>query len=262
MKRCIGGLGQVGGALLAALAAGVACSRAPVPAPAPPAQSPSAPAASQAAEAWSPERMAADPMGYLAWAVAASQQTEQQLGACLIDLRTQRGRLERERTAGAAEREASRRALQEAKEAYRLASDAGNWPAVLRGERLDEDRLKSRIVREGGALATLTNALAAGAKAQAVIEHKEDQVAERLAEVRRLRGRLATELEIARANRRIEDLGALNAQVAGVMDASALLVANRGLTVTLDELATAAGQRRVDEEFKQMMQPAATESPP
>lgn len=209
-------------------------------------------AARQARE-WTPENIQKDPVGYLTWAQAETQRTEDRLNASALSLRTKKNQIERETTAGTADQDAYRKLLDEAKERYRTASAANQWPVDLRGTKLDEGQLKAKIVEANTKVASIQETLAAYSKAHTVIERKFEQVEAKLVEVQKLRARLSTDLEIAKVNKSVEGIGAINDQVSTIMDTANALVSQQDGGVSLEDLVTPSGKQRIDEEFSKIM---------
>ncbi len=209
-------------------------------------------AARQARE-WTPENIQKDPVGYLTWAMSESQATEDRLNASALSLRTKKNQIERESTAGSADQESYRKLLDEAKALYRTAAAGGQWPVDLRGSKLDEAQLKAKIVEASAKVTSIADMMAAYTKAHTVIERKSEQVEAKLGEVRKLRNKLSTDLEIAKVNKSVEGIGAINDQVASIMDTANALVSQQDGGVSLEDLVTPSGQQRMDEEFSKIM---------
>lgn len=142
--------------------------------------------------------------------------------------------------------------LDEAKSVYRDASTNEAWPAQLRGNAMEERKLKSTIVEANDKLAQLTELVNTYTKTGKLVERKLDEVEQKATEVRKLRNQLDTDLEIAKVQKSVEGIGEINDRLNAIMDTSAALV-DSGSDLSLDDLVTPSGDQRVDDEFSKIM---------
>ena len=78
-------------------------------------------------------------------------------------------------------------------------------------------------------------------------------VEKKLLDVRKLRNKLATDLEVARVNESVENLTGLNDRLASIMDTTDALLSTSTDEVSLEDLIKPSGDKRVDEEFDKIM---------
>lgn len=209
--------------------------------------------AARQASQWTPENIQKDPVGYLSWALKETENTGNKLSASSLGLRTQLNQLNRELTANQADRENYSKLLDDAKALYRTSLEKNTWPADLRGSALTEEQLKAAIVEANDKVVLIDELITTYSKARSVVERKQVQLEQKSHEVTKLTNKLKTDLEVAKVNKSVEGIGAINDQVAAIMDTANALVEQQAAGVSLEDLVTPTGKQRVDAEFEKIM---------
>ena len=209
-------------------------------------------AARQATE-WTPENITKDPVGYLTWALDECKRVEGDLKASTLALNTRRNQAERELAKKQAERDAYSKLVGEAKALYRKAKADDRWPAALRGATLTEAELKARIVEAHSKVKSLDDLIAAYKQSQKAMERQLVQISEKLTEAQKLKGKLSSEIEVAKVKQSAEGIGAITDQLEAMADTSKALVSSSGQTSSLEDMVAPTGQPRIDAEFDRIM---------
>jgi len=201
---------------------------------------------------WTPENIQEDPVGYLTWALKETLKTEEKLEASALSLRTKLNQANREQQAKDADLTNYNKLLDEAKTLYRESAANESWPAELRGNSMEERKLKSTIVEANDKVNQLQELVTTYTNTGKLIERKLDEVEMKITEVRKLKNKLDTDLEIAKVQKSVEGIGEINDRLNAIMDTSAALV-DSGTELSLEDLVTPSGDQRVDEEFSKIM---------
>jgi DNA repair exonuclease SbcCD ATPase subunit len=210
--------------------------------------------ATRQATEWTSENIQEDPVGYLTWARDEVQQSEKKLNAGLLSLKTRHNEIERLLKAKSADKQAYDELLKEAKTVYREAADDGTWPAVLRGAELNEQQLKERIVATSEHLASIDAVMNAYKQTTAALVRRINEVNAKLDEVRKLKKKLDTDIEIARVKESVDGINAINDRLAAIGDTTDALISSGEETEELEPLLEPTGDERFDAEFERIMQ--------
>ena len=117
---------------------------------------------------------------------------------------------------------------------------------------MEERKLKSTIVESNNKVGQLQELVTTYTNTGKLISRKLDEVELKLTEVRKLKNKLDTDLEIAKVQKSVEGIGEINDRLNAIMDTSAALV-DSGTDISLDDLVTPTGDQRVDDEFSKIM---------
>jgi len=202
--------------------------------------------------AWTPDKIAAEPEAYLTWALAEVSQTEtllHQQGLALRSEINKAGRLIAAHQESLADVKAW---LGEAKAAYRAAAEENQWPATLEDRGVGEEELKTRILEADAQMAILAELTETYADSRQILERKKVELDGKLAEVRRLRAKLGSDLEILRVNQTLEDVGKLSVQFSEIQAGAAVLLADPSV-LSLEALVAPAGIPARDEAFDRIL---------
>ncbi len=189
---------------------------------------------------WTPDKIAAEPEAYLGWALAEVSRTEtllHQQGLALSSEINKAGRLIAAHRQSFADVNSW---LGEAKSAYRAAAEENRWPATLEARSVGEEELKIRILEADAQLTVLAELAETYADSRQILERKKTEVDVKLAEVRRLRTKLASDLEILRVNQTLENVGRLSAQFTEIQAGATVLLADPSV-LSLEALVAPAG---------------------
>ena len=166
-----------------------------------------------------------DPVGYLTWALEEVGKTESKLQASELSLKTKQNTTHRALEKYTADKSQYEKLLSEFKDAYITASEKKTWPAQVRGMPFDELGLKRKIVECSEKFRNTTALVDTYTKIDKVIGDKADEVEGKLTEVEKLKNKLSTNIEIAKVNQSVDEIGALGDQVQAIIDTSAVVVA-------------------------------------
>ncbi len=95
---------------------------------------------------WTPENIAADPVGYLDFCETETKKTQTKLEASRISVAQRRAQLVGMKEKHETTLTNGSKALEELKTAYRAAETAGQWPLSWAGRSLDQEKAKLQIV--------------------------------------------------------------------------------------------------------------------
>lgn len=209
--------------------------------------------AARQASQWTPENIQKDPVGYLTWAREETGRTEQTLQASTLSLKTKLNEATRQVAANRESLDTYTTLLGEAKSLYREAAATDSWPATLRGVSLTEAQLKAKIVEAFEKVQGLDQLIATYNETSSIMSRKLAEVDAKLSEVRKLRGKLATDLEIAKVKKSVEGLGEISDRLAAIMDTASALTDVTAGDVSLEDLVTPTGDQKLDEDFSKIM---------
>lgn len=183
---------------------------------------------------WSPENICMDPVGYLTWACNETSRIREELNSrqTALDIESRRQeRLSRDEQANAHRLDAL---MTDLVLAYRMPV-ATNAPRVVRGQLVDEARLKSMIVETEGRRASL--AVLASNRCGLVVGLKvrRQQVSDKIAESASLLEDLKARRDMGAAQLDLRSLGGIQNRLGALMDAGLCLIPDRH-SMQLDDL--------------------------
>lgn len=205
----------------------------------------------EVATEWTPENIQKDPVGYLSWALRHTDATKQKLEASILSLKTKRNAAARALEKNTADKGQYEKLFEELKQAYTAA--AGQFPVVVRGNSLEEGKLKSSIVEANDTIRNHEILVQTYTKTGTIIERKLGEIQNQMTELERLRNKLSTDLEIAKVNKTVEGIGSIGDQLLAITDTANALASTAEEGTSLQDMITPTGTARVDEEFAKLM---------
>ncbi|MEI8376261.1 MAG: hypothetical protein WCJ35_25860 [Planctomycetota bacterium] len=203
---------------------------------------------------WTPENIKKDPVGYLTCALDEVGKTEDKLKASELSLKTKKNATARALEKHTADKSQYEKLLTEFKEAYTTATEQKKWPARVRNTRFDDEMgLKRKIVECSDKIKLTESLVDTYTKTDKVIGDKLGEIEGKLTEVDKLKNKLSTNMEIAKVNQSVDDLGSIGDQLNAIVDTSSALAktAEEGASVT--DMIKPSGDARVDDEFSKIM---------
>lgn len=202
---------------------------------------------------WTPENIKKDPVGYLNYALEEVGKTEDKLQASELSLRTKKNATARALEKNTSDKSDYDTLLTELKAAYNNAAADKKWPAQVRGAQLDEKDLKIRIVECGRKFDLASSLVDTYSKTDKVIGDKLDEIEGKLRDVEKLKDKLSTNMEIAKVNQSVDDIGSIGDQLNAIIDTSSALAATADKGTSVESMIKPSGDARVDDEFSKIM---------
>ena len=202
---------------------------------------------------WTAENIQKDPVGYLTWALDECKKTENRLLASKLALKTKKNQTERSLTANQADLTAYSKLLDEAKALYKKASAANTWPVELRGVKLEQAPLKTKIVEAHDKVKNLGELVSTYKQTQGVIDRKLTDVETKVMEVQKLKNKLSTDLEVAKVKKSVDGIDAISDRLSAIAATTDALVSTTAEGASLEDMIEPTGQQRVDTEFDKIM---------
>jgi len=202
---------------------------------------------------WTPENIKADPVGYLSSALEEVGQTEKKLQASELSLSTKKNTATRALEKQTADKSDYEKLLNDFKDAYTTASAQKKWPVRVRNSEFDEMGLKRKIVECNDKIKNTSELVDTYSKTEKVIGDKLAEIENKLADVTKLKNKLSTNIEIAKVNQSVEDIGAIGDQLNAIVDTSSALAKTADQGTSVDQMIKPSGDSRVDDEFSKIM---------
>ena len=202
---------------------------------------------------WTPENIKKDPVGYLTWALDEVGKTEGKLQASELSLRTKKNATARALEKHTADNSQYEKRLSEFKDAYSKAAEEKKWPTRVRGAEFDEMGLKRKIVECNDKIKNTASLVETYSKTDKVIGDKLGEIEGKLAEVDKLENKLSTNMEIAKVNQSVDDIGAIGDQLNAIVDTSSALAKTAEEGTNVADMIKPSGDARVDDEFSKIM---------
>ncbi|MGO9113272.1 MAG: hypothetical protein ACLP9L_28910 [Thermoguttaceae bacterium] len=202
---------------------------------------------------WTPENIKKDPVGYLTWALDEVGKTQDKLQASELSLKTKKNATARALQKQTADQSDYEKLLSEFKEAYTIASEQKKWPTRVRNTDLDEMALKRKIVECNDKIKNTAELVDTYAKTNKLIGDKLGEIEAKLAEVEKLKNKLSTNMEIAKVNQSVDDIGAIGDQLNAIVDTSSALAKTAEEGTSVADMIKPSGDARVNDEFSKIM---------
>lgn len=175
---------------------------------------------------WSPERIQKDPVGYLTHALAEVQKARDQMEANYISLSKNQREYARLKEQLLLEQQAAKKLLENGKTAYRDATQANAWPATFERRKVSEADLKSFILKTARLEASKGKMAEKYGELLLTLESCIKRTKSKLDETETARDEVNTNLEYAKANSSINNIGQLLKTVNTAVDISDILTEN------------------------------------
>ena len=91
------------------------------------------------------------------------------------------------------------------------------------------------------------------AKTDKLIGDKLGEIENKLADVEKLKNKLSTNMEIAKVNQSVNDIGAIGDQLNAIVDTSSALAKTAEEGTSVADMIKPSGDARVDDEFSKIM---------
>jgi hypothetical protein len=202
---------------------------------------------------WTPENIQKDPVGYLQWALDECNSSKDMLEAREIGLRSQLKKFEMAHQEKSAQLANDTKLVEEAKDAYTKASGGGGWPVEFRGRNIDEATMKRLIVEGARRRDQFAKQVDTYAMARGKVEKKLAQVQKMLDDVRLLRTKLESDIEIAKVNKTVDGIEGITDQLTDIISTSHALAAQESDMNLLDELSTPTADQALEDDFTAIM---------
>jgi phage shock protein A len=202
---------------------------------------------------WTPANIKKDPVGYLSWALNEVGSTEKRLEASVLGMKTRKGAIDRALNKHRADASEYEKLFNELKDGYRTAAAAQTWPVKVRDISFDESALKRKVVECNDKIKNTQSLAETYNKTRDAIDGKLREVDAKLAEVVKLKSRLATDLEIARVNKSVEGLDSLGDTLNSIVDTSSALAQTAESSTSVDEMIRPSNAAKIDEEFAKLL---------
>jgi hypothetical protein len=201
---------------------------------------------------WTPENIKADPVGYLTYALEEVGRTEKKLQASELGLRTKKNAASRQLEKYTADKSDYEKLLADLKDAYSKASADNKWPTRFRNVEIDEKGMKRKIVECAGKIKNTGDLLETYSKSDKMLGDKLDEIESKMSDVEKLKSKLSTNIEMAKATESVEDIGSIGDQLNSIVDTSSAL-AKTADEANVDQLIKPSGDAKVDDEFSKIM---------
>jgi hypothetical protein len=202
---------------------------------------------------WTPENIKANPAGYLTWALDEATKTEKKLETSSFSLESHKNDAEKALGKFSAEKSQYEKLLGELKEAFKTASHDKKWPVEVHGQTLNEGDLKRRLVECHDAMRDTTSLMDTYARTKKVIDDKQNEIKDKLSEVKQLKSTLSTNIELAKANDSVGDIEAIGGQINKIESQSSALIHTAEESKSVADMIKPSSQSHVDEEFSKIM---------
>ena len=205
---------------------------------------------------WQPKAIAKDPVGFMTYAVSASDEIVLEMKAAQIGTAQLRASTERKIQANATEYEAVKILFSEFRPAYQEAANAESWPTTVREKSYSEEELRNQVAALGkrfNACQTEKNSLLEFEKK---LSSHAAQLEERLADTEATRREFAHQLEVIRMDKASADLDHLTDQLKSQVEGlakNAHFVKMPVNETTVDELLEEEYQKSRDLEFSELL---------
>lgn len=197
---------------------------------------------------WTPENMAKDPSGYLAWARKEMDSVEISLKAREIELKQLRQKHERENKTAELAKQRYEKVLQELKVIYSDAKANDSWPANTAQGSLSEEELRSLIMDADDRVQGAELKMGRYSKTAQVIERDIGNVAVSLKKIEQQKVALEKQIEQARLSEDLSKFEDLVDSVNTIADANLSMEISDPEKVSLDDFVDVT--EKVDEERK------------
>lgn len=184
---------------------------------------------------WTPENINRDPVGYLTWGLGQADNSIEALSARRIALSQQKSRNARMVTDDAKDLDTAKQLFEKFRTAYKEAVASGTWPTEVAGTPYTEEALKKQIVSLKSKIDSLQQQKTQLDGLQKTLDSHMDQLDARLTEAKTTKTELARKLEIVKANKAIEGLVNLRADVDGLSGVADFLAQTDAIP-TVDQL--------------------------
>jgi len=202
---------------------------------------------------WTPENIKKDPVGYLTWALDEVGKTEGKLQASELSLKMKKNGTARALEKHTADKSQYEKLLTEFKDAYTTASEKKKWPIRVRNTGFDEMGLKRKIVECSDKIKLTESLVDTYTKTDKVIGDKLGEIEGKLTEVDKLKNKLSTNMEIAKVNQSVDDIGTIGDQLNAIVDTSSALAKTAEEGASVADMIKPSGDARVDDEFSKIM---------
>jgi hypothetical protein len=201
---------------------------------------------------WTPENIKKDPVGYLTWALAEVDKTKDKLDASRLGLATKKNANTRVLKKQSADMSDYENLFKEFKDAYAKAGTEKHWPVTVRGKEFSEKAFKSATVECNAHIANTKVVVDTLTKTEKLIDDKLSEIEAKLSEVEQLKIKLSANLEIANANKSVEDIGSIGDQLNAIVDTSSALAKTTEENSVAD-MVKPSGDAHVEDEFSKIM---------
>lgn len=165
---------------------------------------------------WTPENIHKDPAGYMAFAVGQADKTVEALSARRIGLSQQKSNNEKMLQKASKDLDTAKKLFDQFRTAYKEASSANSWPKEVAGTQYQEADLKKQIMSLKGKVDSLEQQTTQLGNIQKTIGAHLDQLDQKLTDTKTTKTDLTQKLEIVKANKAIENIDSLKADVDGL----------------------------------------------
>lgn len=205
---------------------------------------------------WTPENMAKDPGGYLAWARKEMDSVEVSLEGRMIGLKQLNQKYDREGKTAAMLRDRYATVLPELKAAYKEAKESDSWPATTANGELSETQLRDIILDADERITDANLKIDRYKKATSSIENDIATIAKSLKGLEQKKRELEQQIELARLSEDMSNFEDLIDSVNTLTDVSSSIQVDDPTTVTLDDFVKTDEESISDEQsdrFDQIM---------
>ena len=210
------------------------------------------------ATTWTADNIRKDPVGYLTWAIKQVETLETNIDSRNLALETEKGKLETGLKENKTNYENYSAFLKDAKTAYNNASQDKSFPVEVRGYQLNENQLKEKIVEAHQNAERFEKLAQVYENTKRSLEVKIKELADKKAEIKNLKVKLGTDLEIAKVKNTISDLPEISTSLSSIQNTTNALSKLNGYSnsekiPTLSEMINQSSKSYLDEEFEKIM---------
>lgn len=202
---------------------------------------------------WTPENIAANPVGYLNFAEEQTRDAMQKLKASEISIAQKRGSLENMKADADKAITVGTQAMDELKASYKIAEAGSSFPVSFHGKTLDQASCKQQIVnlhKEVAQKQSLETKIADGMRK---LDVQTIKVSEQRAACQQQLAEIATNREMLKVQEISDDLAGQLASMKGVVQSTVAVVSGESNTVSLEQLSNDAASTVSDEQFDEIM---------